>query len=59
MIATDENHDTMQILCYYGNIVNMFQRKSLNLQCKKTISKKEEMIRLYSDSLKVQSCRFV
>ena len=28
-------HDTMQILLYYGNIMNMFQQKSLKLQCKK------------------------
>ena len=41
----------MQILCYYGNIMNMFQQKSLKLQCKKTNIKKEEIIRLYSDSL--------
>ena len=27
-------HDTMQTLCYYGNIMNMFQQKSLKLQCK-------------------------
>ena len=45
-------HDTMQILLYYGNIMNMFQQKSLELQCKKTISKKEEIIRLHSESLK-------
>ena len=38
----------MQILCYYGNIMNLFQRKSLKLQCKKTTSEKEEMIRLHS-----------
>ena len=41
----------MQILCYNGNIMNMFQQKSLKLQCRKTNSKKEEIIRLYSDSL--------
>ena len=41
----------MQILCYYGNIMNMFQQKSLKLQCKKISSKKEEIIRIYSDSL--------
>ena len=45
-------HDTMQILLYYGNIINMFQRKSLKLICKKTTSKKEEMIRLHSESLR-------
>ena len=28
-------HDTMRILLYYGNIMNMFQQKSLKLQCKK------------------------
>ena len=40
------------ILCYYENNMNMFQRKSLKLQCKKTTTKKEEMIRLHSDSLR-------
>ena len=45
-------HDTMQILCYYGDIMNMFQRKSLKLQYKKITSKKEEIIRLHSDSLR-------
>ena len=39
-------HDTMQILLYYGNIMNMFQRKSLKLQCKKITSKKVEIIRV-------------
>ena len=41
----------MQILCYYGNIMNMFQQKSLKLQFEKINSKKEEIIRIYSDSL--------
>ena len=45
-------HDTMQILLYYGNIMNMFQRKSLKLQCKKTTSKKVEIIRLHLRSLR-------
>ena len=40
------------ILCYYENNMNTFQRKSLKLQCKKTTTKKEEMIRLHSDSLR-------
>ena len=35
------------------NVMNMFQRKSLKLQCKKTTNKKEELIRLRSDSLRV------
>ena len=43
--------DTMQILLYYGNM-NMFQRKSLKLYCKKSTSKKEEIIRLHSASLR-------
>ena len=42
-------HYTMQILLYYGNIMNMFQRKSLKLQCKKKKSKKEEIIGLNSE----------
>ena len=42
----------MQILCYYENIMNMFQQKSLILQCKETTSMKEEIIRLHSDWLK-------
>ena len=42
----------MLILGYYRNIMNMFQQKSLQLQCKKATSKKEEIImRLNSDSL--------
>ena len=41
----------MQILYYYGNIMNMFQQKSLKWQCKKTTCKKEEILRLHSDSL--------
>ena len=45
-------HFIMQILCYYGNTMNMFQRKFLKLQCKKTASKEEEIIRLHSDSLR-------
>ena len=47
-----------QILCWYGNIMNMFQRKSLKLQCKKTTSKKEEIIKLHSDLLRVFSEQF-
>ena len=45
-------NDTMQMLYYYENIMSMFQRKSLKLQCKKTTSKKEEIIRLPSESLR-------
>ena len=33
VILREGYHDTMQILLYYGNIMNMFQRKSLKLQC--------------------------
>ena len=35
VFETFSYHGTMQILlCYYENIMNMFQRKSLKLQCK-------------------------
>ena len=44
-------HVTMQILCYYGNIMNMFRRKYLKFQCEKTTSKRQEKIRLHSHSL--------
>ena len=30
-------HVTMQILCYYGNFMNIFQWKSLNCNVKKNI----------------------
>ena len=33
--------------------MDMFQQKSLKLQCKKTASKKEEIVRLHSGSLRV------
>ena len=52
-------HDTMQILLYYGNIMNMFPRKSLKLQCKKTTSKKVEIIRVHSGSLGCSDLRFL
>ena len=39
-------HVAMQILCYYGNNMNTFQRKSLKLKPKRTTSQKEEIIRL-------------
>ena len=52
MILREGYHDTMQILLDYGNIMNMFQRKSLKLQCEKTTSQKEEMVRLHSESLR-------
>ena len=48
----------MQILCYYGNIMNMFQQKSLKLQCKETTRKKEEIIRPHSDSLTLFQSKF-
>ena len=41
----------MQILCFYGNNMNMFRPRSLKLQCEKTASKKKEKTRLHSDSL--------
>ena len=42
----------MVILGYYRNIMNMFEQKSLKLECKKATSKKEEIIiRLNPDSL--------
>ena len=45
-------HDIKQILCYYGNIMKMLQPISLKLQCKKTTSKKEEVVRLHPDPLR-------
>ena len=52
MILGECYHDAMQILLYYGNIMNMFHRTSLKLQCIKTTSKKEEIIRLHYESLR-------
>ena len=48
----------MQILYYYGNVTNMFQSKFLKLQCEKTASKKEEKIRVNSDSLRFSQSSF-
>ena len=51
VILRECHDDTMQILLYYENIMNMFQRMYLKSQCKKTTSNKEE-IRLHSESLR-------
>ena len=42
---------TLSLCKYYGNIMNMVQRSFLKLQCKKTASRKDEIIRQHSDLL--------